>query len=286
MHENMQVAFNLAWDPLDFLDQTFDRGRHQSLERVPSITGWTRDAQLCSVHQYFQQTWPHNPSYLLKVLGLSLGHNCVVDQSDRPGLVEFVFSSRTAVVEGNKTFIISIAQQLSWLAAVLSKKRKEISYARVLFTEAPKLDSSEIPSFDIKVVLEEPPRSEERGCWNSIIGPAVIVPGFPFRERENWEHGLEASVASLAAISGIQQAVTFRGGFVLKARCHAMVPLLDRGESVQWHLLDTYPNKLDWDQIDILCPDRMMQLLGTEDIFDRRAFLGFAPQFHNSLGMI
>ncbi|KAL2214125.1 hypothetical protein CC79DRAFT_1392006 [Sarocladium strictum] len=138
-------------------------------------------------------------------------------------------------------------------------------------------------TYNITVTLRDPPAGDSTSCWNSIAGPAILVQGFPHPVRDNGETGLEITAASMAAIAGIPRAVVFGGGVVFKARCHALVPVEERGDSVQWHLIDKYPEKLEWSDIDELCPHRLKEDFVTEEWWKRRAFLGLAPQFANLL---
>lgn len=175
-------------------------------------------------------------------------------------------------VHGAEDFIISIAQQLSWLIAVCQEKQDQLSYAYVGFFEANKTKTTAIPTFDIDVELEVPSIEPSDSCWNTMVGPAVIVTGFPFPERHHNEQGLEMSIPVMAALADTPQAVSYRGGFVFKARHHALIPTEDFGSSIQWHLIDTYPERLEWTHIDRACPTR---LRGT---MNRRSFLGWCPQ--------
>lgn len=101
------------------------------------------------------------------------------------------------------------------------------------FTEADHSGSLEIPTFNVDVVLKKLALHEEESCWNQILGPAVLITGFSLPDRKNQERGLEVSIPVMAAFAATPQAVTFGGGFVFKARCHAIVPIEDSGSSIQ-----------------------------------------------------
>jgi hypothetical protein len=144
-----------------------------------------------------------------------------------------------ARVGGPEAFVVSIMQQLVWLAAVLTKKGSSISYASSTLTK------NKLYAYSIDVTLWDPPAEDSKSCWNSIAGPAILVQKFPLSTRDNEETGLEITAASMAAIAGIPRAAVFGGGVVFKARCHALVPVEERGYSVQWHLIDKYPRNLN-----------------------------------------
>lgn len=148
-----------------------------------------------------------------------------------------------------KDFIVSIAQQISWLAAACYEKPDKLSCAYVGFSEAELRPHDVVFKVDVKLF---PATSRDtKSCWNTLLGPAVVISGFPVPLRNHGEYGLETSVSAMAAMAGTPLAVSFEGGFIFKGRCHALVPVqANRSqESVQWHMVDTYPDKLPLDHI-------------------------------------
>lgn len=178
-----------------------------------------------------------------------------------------------------------MAQQLSWLAAVCRTGDSSLTYSHVHFEES-KIHGNDEPTFQIHVEVEEPASSEQKGCWNILAGSSVLVTGFPIPERENAERGLESHLGILSSLLGIRQAVTYRGGYILKGRYHALVPVNKTGASVQWHLVDSSPKKLKWTDVDKACPKRV---LGTEykdlkALQSAKTFLGWCPIVKSLLG--
>lgn len=190
----------------------------------------------------------------------------------------------TVTAEGTEDFVIAIAQQLSWLAGVCQEKRDQLSYAYVRYSEENSVDTNSNPTFQIDVTLEIPLTQDDGSCWNRIVGPAVLVTGFSIPDRKHNERGLELSIPVMAEIAKIPQAVTFGGGIVFKGRYHALVPIIDFGSSVQWHLVDTYPERLEWAYIDQACPTRLRGLVNMKSFLSRRCFLGWCPLTLELLG--
>ncbi|KAF5980099.1 hypothetical protein FBULB1_5343 [Fusarium bulbicola] len=277
---NSAAIFNLGWDLRGFLIANYDDGAHQNIDKILAVTGTIGNAQLCSVGQYFAWAWPGYKFQLLEALQSALRGSTSKNQrhKSRPaGRVTVDSTLRMVTVHGAEDFIIAIAQQVSWLIAVCQEKQDQLSHAYVGFFEANSADITGIATFDIDVKLEVPPIQPGDSCWNSIAGPAVIVTGFPLPERHHNEQGLEISIPVMAALADTPQAVSYRGGFVFKARHHALIPIKDFGSSIQWHLIDTYPERLEWTHIERECPKRLGGAI-KKDFWNRRSFLGWCPQ--------
>lgn len=184
-----------------------------------------------------------------------------------------------------------MGQQLAWLAAACQTTNHGMVYSRVnlvpIKSEGYDAQHS-IPAFRIRVLIEAPSDVEEAKCWGSLMGQSVLVAGFPIPPRPPSMIGLESKLEILAGLIGIQIAVTYKGGYVLKGRFHALAPLLLDGDMVQWHLVTTWPRPLQWVDIDKQCPKR---LLGTHpDILSTflktRAMLGWCGEVENLLGRL
>lgn len=188
---------------------------------------------------------------------------------------------RSIQVQGGESLIISAAQQIAWLAAACQEKPKKISYAYVNFSEAIQHDAAQFPVFEVSVKLNTAESVSSESCWNKIIGPAILITGFPICEREYDERGLEVSVGVMAQLLGISKAVTYNGGIVFKGRYSVVVPVKKTEHSIQWHVVDKHPRKLEWKDIDKVCPYRITTMI---DIFNSRSFLGWCPKVLESLG--
>jgi hypothetical protein len=288
---SVRAVFHVGWDLKSFLISNYDTGVYQDLNRILTITGDTDKAQLCSVGRYLRQWWPSCSSELLQAIEAVLPtlnpNNSALSRDRAEGSVVTDQEIKVFSVEGTEGFVISIAQQISWLAAACQEKQAERTYAYVGFSELDEPTNStqsNVPSFRIDVNLERAPPGSSGYCWNSLVGPAVIITGFPIPERDRGEQGLEISVADMAALARIPQAVSFGGGMVFKGRCRALVPTISLGASTQWHLIDTSPKRLDWSQIDEACRTRLRGLPRQDVFWDRRSFLGWCATASNLLG--
>lgn len=87
----------------------------------------------------------------------------------------------------------------------------------------------------------------------------------------------------MAAMAGIPFAQSIEGKLIFKGRCHALVPIRHVGESVQWHMLDTYPIELDFDRIFRDCPSILEGHIGQFN--ERRAFVGWCSEVQEVIGV-
>jgi len=286
-----RAVFHVEWDPRSFLAENYDSGIGQDLDRILAVTGDADKAQLCSVGKYFEQSWPTCNSELLRAIRVVLsassssnGTHSLPPPTQAGGSVVVDATLKLVSVEGGEDFIISVAQQLSWLAAACQEKRDYRTYAYVGFYEADISTQVDVPTFNIDVKLEEAPSQASGDCWNMLVGPAVLITGFPIPERHHGEQGLEISIANMAALARIPQAVSFGGGVVLKGRCQALVPTASLGPSTQWHIIDTRPKRLDWSHIDEICPERLRENPDETGLWDSRSFLGWCATSFQLLG--
>lgn len=288
-NEHHRVLFNINWDPVRLLTEDYEQGVNQVLNRVVSITGTIGDAQLCSVGDYMKQTWPQNPSSILQALTRKLrGYSAAnLSSLSKKGHINFSDDLRVVEVEGDENFVVLVAQQLAWLAAVLTIKQEHLCCAYIDFEQREEVDSppASTPIFDIDVTMERPSGTPTDSCWNALVGPAIVVYGFPIAARNNNEKGLEISVAAMAALAGIPQGVTDDGVIVLKSRSWALVPVEERGDSVQWHFF-MQPQKLEWTYLERLCSHRLRSPQSdiAQIMMSRRSFLALSPRFRNNLG--
>ncbi|KAH7166437.1 hypothetical protein EDB81DRAFT_639970, partial [Dactylonectria macrodidyma] len=255
----LSAVFKIGWNLPGFLSKNYPAGIRQNLKKIIAVTGQVEGAKLCSVGEYLKANWPGEEKHLLMAAEEALlGRNrwssrlqkSLFGGSKRSRKLSFDGSMDKLTARGDEDFIISIAQQLAWLAAVCQEKEDEPTYAYVGFDEVPS-NTPGMPVFKIEAKLEKIPLMQNKDqCWISIVGPAVLIQGFPVPARSHGEKGLEVNIATMATILNTPKAVTFGNGFVFKARCQALVPIERLGSSIQWHVLDTYPRKLEWEEID------------------------------------
>jgi hypothetical protein len=288
----LRVVFNVDWNLKDFLNTNYDAGIHQKLGQILAVTSQTDKARLCSVGEYFKWCWPKYKAQLLEAIEIALSTTStgIVQTPHQPptssasGSVTVDPTLGVFTVTGTEDFLVSVGQQISLLAAICQQKQDRLSCAYVGFFESSESHSSDLATFDISVRLESPSTKNCTSCWNVIVGPAILATGFPIPDRKYDEQGLEVSLPVMAALAGIPQAVNFGDGPVFKGRCHALVPTADLGSSIQWHLIDTYPQKLAWSHIDKACPTRLRGQQMNTAFWSRRCFLGWCPRASELLG--
>ena len=147
---------------------------------------------------------------------------------------------KVSVTINDNDFAIEIAQQLAWLGSALSTSPfgDKVAYAKPMLSVVS--DAAEIT---IKF-KHELPHATETVCWLPLFSGAVIAYGFPIPDRAN-EIGLDISIDLLAGLSGVQHAVEFQGGVVMKGFSHLFVPIWKSNDRIQWHAIssenpDTY----------------------------------------------
>ncbi|KAI0528493.1 hypothetical protein GGR58DRAFT_509252 [Xylaria digitata] len=306
--QKFSAFFSVDWALADFLINNYDAGRGQKLNHILATTGGSETAIMCTVGEYMTWCWPSYDTQLLHVIETVL---CSSNSEQKwyricaPGatrrkepdgnqkannspldvpISQYISADSTLrrfQVEGTEDFVISIAQQLSWLAAAYQEKSKTCNHAYVGFSQVAGLSTVE---FEIDITLELPSALESGSCWNEVVGPAVVVNGFPLPKRGPEDRGLEVSISVMASLAGLPQAVTFGGGFVFKGQYHALVPIRGSSESIQWHLINTYPKRLRWIDIDKSCPGRLRGEVGGDAFWQKRSFLGWCPRVIELLG--
>lgn len=196
-------------------------------------------------------------------------------------------NGRSFIADGPKEFIIAIGQQLACLAAAChTTDDRVVRNSRVDFTNAVQASSDKISTFNIKPNLERASHAEPKSCWTELLEGSVLVTGFPIPQRPSGVTGIESELAIFASLLDIQQAITYHHGYVLKGRYHALVPVDESTDMVRWHLISTWPNELDWTQIDQECHDRLRHT--SLETFIRwqsyRAVLGWCGQVEHIVG--
>jgi len=89
----------------------------------------------------------------------------------------------------------------------------------------------------------------------------------------------------MAGLVGIPLAITYSGGYILKGRYHAIVPVERKGDTVQWHLIDTWPTRLEFDDVQRLCPKRVLRAeLDSDALSSTNAVFVWCPEVVNRLG--
>lgn len=189
-------------------------------------------------------------------------------------------------VTGSEGFLVTIAQQLSWLVAACRASPSELVYSYPSFREEESTSAISIPTFRISSEIVPLSPQEPRCCWNEVVGRSVIVAGFPIPERFRGEIGLELPIQVMAGLAGVPLATNYRGGYLLKGQSVIFVPVKRLGDSVQWHLAQGKNGRVAYRDVSDLCPLRLpIEKLDQNALSTTRAFLGWCPKSVNNVGM-
>ena len=188
---------------------------------------------------------------------------------------------------GTIEFLITVGQQLAWLGAVFRCSPSGLSHCYTNFTPVNETNSK-LPyvTFSLEYEVMSLDRLGTTSCWNDLVGDVVLVAGFPIPKRPSDAVGLEASLVLIGALADIPLATCYRGGFILKGRSIALVPIR-RGESfVQWHLYQKESSRVSYLEIQDMFPNRLLlEDLNENALTTTRAFLGWCPRTCNHLGL-
>lgn len=293
------ARFHVEWDILGFLRANYPTGLRQNLGHVLCFVGQPTNAQLTTIRDYFEIVWPQYPYLLLNAI------DCFTNQLEigTEGYKKFSTGTvgnsvavaedgRLFIVKGKEDFMIAMGQQIAFLALACRTTSGSLVYSHVDFVSVgrskpdPKKRAIATHTFHISVTLELAAEGGNKSCWNALMGQSVLVAGYPIPKRPDGVTGLESQVGVLSSLIGIRQAITYRGGYVLKGKFHALVPIERNERVVRWHMIDTSPKKLAWVDVDKYCPNRV---LGTnqedfESLQTCRAILGWCGDVENIIG--
>lgn len=151
-------------------------------------------------------------------------------------------------VTGNPPTLVAVAQQVAWISSSLrlppprSERGVQLPHqycdVRIMAinTGIPGSHIDGGPEFQIRCQFEDIPL-EEQSCWTNLISSdAVLARHFPIPPRGE-EKGLEMSIDLLVKICGIQHAIVFQGGVVMKGPTAMLLPISRQGDIIQWHLV-------------------------------------------------
>ena len=281
-----QAIFNVDWDLTSLLKSKYTAGVHQNLRQVPSTTGGETEAIFTSVGEYMDTVWPlarprrnSKKHHLLAALSGRLKGLRRAEQPNQNSRIDVDASLRIFTVTGPEVYIVQVAQQLAWLASVCQERQDRLVTAHVGFFEANPSEPGYAPIFDISVRLEPIPAGDTGSCRHNLVGNGICVAGFPIPERKNGGIGSEVDAGTMAALSGIPQALVIDGVPIFKGRSHALLPIEMRGSSVQWHFVDTYPKKLEWSDLDTICPTRISQDQISDDFWKLEVICWMVPTY-------
>ncbi|EON69931.1 hypothetical protein W97_09196 [Coniosporium apollinis CBS 100218] len=179
--------------------------------------------------------------------------------------------------------LVELAQQLAWIGAALSPspfgEATAYSEAKIAKTDSGPLE------FELDFHFN-PLHSAETSCWLPLFCGASIAHGFPIAERQD-EMGVEVSLDIAAEIAGVQHAVEFAGGVVMKGFSSMLVPIRRQEDRIQWHLLSSLDpeTRLSYREVLDRCPNRAtLEEVSLESLRATRAILGWCSAATSLLG--
>lgn len=190
-------------------------------------------------------------------------------------------------VTGSDGFIVVVGQQLAWLGAVCRDSVGGLAHCYTRFTETTPSGHVDLtrPIFSLRYEVTPIQHQELSSCWNELVGDSVVASGFPIARREQVAIGLEISLEIMAALAQIPLATCFRGGYVLKGRSLAFVPVRRGPNFIQWHLFNKVGGRISYHELDANFPDRLSaQELDEDGLLTTRSFLGWCAESSCHLG--
>ena len=187
------------------------------------------------------------------------------------------------VVKGDRHTLISVAEQLAWLCAVIRvSKQDEISNSEVSF----QVSAGKEMTFEIRPLDLQKVEADASTCWLPLFKGSVIASGFPIPERAG-QKGIELPFSLMTEQTGVLYPMTYKKSIYLRGFSSLLYPTAqsDDGMSVQWHLIEsssaseylaagTLPGEFDW----VRCTD--IEKLASA----QRTFLGYCRHVTVNLG--
>jgi hypothetical protein len=147
-------------------------------------------------------------------------------------------------------YISEIAEQLAWLAATLQPSRsterivaryphiKDIHTSPAMEASSP-TNASVICEFGFDT---ESVTSKDQGngaCWTSLFGNAVLVGGYPVRQRLQPKTGLDLSLGTMAYLTRSFQVIKYDERIVIKGFSLLLIATSVTSGVVLWHLYNS-----------------------------------------------
>ncbi|KAE8310345.1 hypothetical protein BDV41DRAFT_579685 [Aspergillus transmontanensis] len=268
----------LSADLSDFCDLLDGR-----IDSFLTVTGSYDDAFADSVDSYVRRRWGTRGVNILMWLSEFLSAARLsgpstssplridgIDESNNPGTIElhaqlvqrsitppdkYNVTIRVQCIDGGmKVLLGDVASELAWIVAAFKEPREEgltFSGAEIEYifhsSESSRTDQEGCSNFNI-VYCEAPRKRFENPtgtCWHQVFTGLNVAIGFPIPHRPNEMRGVEIPFALMTTLAGVGHPVAYEGGFVLKGRENALVPVRSEpisvsiGEStaLQWHLV-------------------------------------------------
>ncbi|KUJ21185.1 uncharacterized protein LY89DRAFT_429259 [Mollisia scopiformis] len=285
------AMFCLDWDVLAFLQEQYPAGLAQDLGSVLTITGQASDAYMSTIRNYLEYAWPQCPLALLEALQGAITKYAEEETSrsiffslPKSGIIVSILE-KSILVTGSEDFVVTMAQQIAWFVSACQASPTGLGTSYVSINESASRFGLPLRTFIVSAEIEFLTTDDPGSCWNEVVGRSTIATGFPIPERLHSDKGLEVQLEVMAGLGGVTVATEFDGGYLLKARSIAFVPVERKGNSVQWHLVKTDAKRIMYRDIAEICPVRLLvDVLDQESLTSTRAFLGWCSGSINTLG--
>ncbi|KAL8795028.1 MAG: hypothetical protein Q9195_002476 [Heterodermia aff. obscurata] len=242
------ATFVISWDLQEYLQQELgiDQESPEAITmlcNMLTITGTANEAYATTLKDYMSWRWGDScidtPSFFRSLIsGQPFPSSIVFDTFEiRYGSNYWTPKDTCIVVKADRSALISLAEQLAWLSAVIRiAKQDEISNSEVSFqVSADKEMTFEIVPSDLQKVEED-----SSTCWLPLFKSSIIASGFPIPERAG-QKGIELPFSLITDQSGMLYPMTYNGGIYLRGFSSLLYPTArsDDGTSVQWHLIES-----------------------------------------------
>lgn len=178
---------------------------------------------------------------------------------------------------GTHEFTLVMGEQLAWLGAVCRDPSHGLKYCHTIF------NMEEEDLFKISYNLSSFGEDQSNPCWHRLIGDMVVATGFPIPNRPEGIKGLQIPIEIMSMLGHVLVADDFGSGVILKGDVFDFFPTNRDGDSVQWHLVDSAKNALEYESREgsnRLGPG----IFNSEALDTTTVFLGWARNVTNYAG--
>ncbi|KAH8804538.1 chromatin remodelling complex Rsc7/Swp82 subunit-domain-containing protein [Xylogone sp. PMI_703] len=274
----VSAVFYVYCDIKEFMKLQFSKAQRPSIGSVIALTGSAQNTQATTVRDYLNRHWPKSSPVLLKALQQELdSEGSTLEVSPEDDLKVSITIEVYSIVWISRALdsdIVEIAQQLAWLGSVFQTSPHTSpgrSECQMLYQPADFYDDTR---FEMKFSVV-PLADEESSCWHSLFLNPVIAYNFPIDERQ-FGTGLEIPISMMAALGGASQAIEFDGGIVLKGFSCMFLPLMRKGDCIQWHFIHNEDDsRMPYSAVNQYTERALIDEVDQKSLTITRAFLGW-----------
>lgn len=234
---NFDASFAVKWDLFEYWKNNL--GERRDLTPVLTVSGSEKNAYAATCGEYLKMCWPDLGLELLQIIERSMTEDH--PSLEKRGHVKLSIAKKEAeggafnvYASGPKEVLISIAQQLAWLAASFRKpSNSRLASSSVSFKHLPKNNET---WFRIQVLELESIGEADKMCWHPMFSNYVIARGFPIPERD-FGNGVELPFNLMATLGRIWYPTEYLDHVLLKGFSTILVPVLRKKDSIQWHFI-------------------------------------------------